>query len=419
MVLNTNRNPLRWASLLGLVAALFTGSATQVSADEGPALTIGSKAPELNIEHWVSNGKGAFKPVTKFEKDKVYVVEFWATWCGPCVASMPHLVEMQTKFGKKVQIISISDEDLETVNGFLARDFKAQGGAEVGANVKTYGDLTSAYCLTADPDRSCHTSYMEAAGQNGIPCAFIVGKDQMIEYIGHPMQMDEALSKVLDGTWDRKAFAEEFQEQQKLNQAMSSVMRLARTNPEAAIEKINEVIKGTKSKDVKLQLTMMKVQLLAQSDKTKEALETIDSLIKDPANKEVKSQLQMMRVQLVLMTGDAKQIAETANVLYKTEGVDPQMVNFVAWSIVEQIEAGKIDDKALVKSSLAAVQGAVKKMEGDVKAAGLDTLSHLQYLDGDKAGALKTQEEAIASTSNAQLKAQLSEFLNKLKSESK
>ncbi len=42
---------------------------------------------------------------------------------------------------------------------------------------------------------------MEAAGQNGIPCAFIVGKDQKIEWIGHPMQMDAVLEQVVSDSW--------------------------------------------------------------------------------------------------------------------------------------------------------------------------------------------------------------------------
>lgn len=136
---------------------------------------VGSKAPELDIEHWLSDGKGKFKKVTSFADGNIYVVEFWATWCGPCIASMPHLAEMQEKLAeKKVQIISVSDEDLETVEGFLKRELPSD-------DEKTYADLTSAYCLTADPDKSVYKDYMLAAKQNGIPTAFIVGKKGIIE----------------------------------------------------------------------------------------------------------------------------------------------------------------------------------------------------------------------------------------------
>ena len=108
-------------------------------------LTIGSVAPPLDIEHWLSDGHGKFGEVTNFESGKVYVVEFWATWCGPCVASMPHLAELQESFADQdVQIISVSNEDLDTVNSMLSRNYK--GPDDDGPS--TYGELTSAYCLT-------------------------------------------------------------------------------------------------------------------------------------------------------------------------------------------------------------------------------------------------------------------------------
>ncbi len=203
----------------------MAGAEAQEDGEKQPTMTIGSPAPALEIENWVQDGNGFFKPVTDFETGKVYVVEFWATWCGPCIASMPHLAALQNEYrGRDVQLISISDEDLETVEKFLERETKNEAG-----EATTFKEVTSAYCLTSDPDRSVHTDYMKAAGQGGIPTAFIVGKDGLVEWIGHPMKIDEPLAQVVDGTWNRESFKEEFEAETKFQQALQVVGRLAST----------------------------------------------------------------------------------------------------------------------------------------------------------------------------------------------
>ena len=162
------------------------------------ALDVGSDAPSLEISDWVSDGEGKFEKVTDFKPGNVYVVEFWATWCPPCIAAMPHISELQTEYADQgVQFISVSDESLEKVEKFLER--KVKGSDE------TYGDLTANYCLTTDPDESVKKSYMRAAGESGIPVAFVVGKTGKIEWIGHPNGIKKPLEQVVADEWDRDA----------------------------------------------------------------------------------------------------------------------------------------------------------------------------------------------------------------------
>ena len=223
------------ASVIGTAALIGFGSEAALGQND---LTIGSEAPELDIEHWVSDRDGEFSHITEFEDGKVYVVEFWATWCGPCVRSMPHIASLQDKFADKdVQIISVSKEDLETVEKFLKKKVKVTKNSKENdeetdeEKATTFGELTSGYCLTTDPDRSVSNDYMKAASQTGIPCAFIVGKTGLVEWIGHPARMEEPLSEVVDDSWDRETFGTEFansiKDKKEFKKVMSRVSTLA------------------------------------------------------------------------------------------------------------------------------------------------------------------------------------------------
>lgn len=347
----------RMATSTLLAAACGGLVASPSSAAE--LLTIGSQAPALDIEHWVQDGGGKFKPVSKFDADKVYVVEFWATWCGPCVASMPHLADLQTKLADKgVRIVSISDEDLATVEKFLDREVR-KGPNDKEGETKTYRQLTSAYSLTTDPDQSSYQDYMEASAQNGIPTAFIVGKDAKIEWIGHPMEMDEPLSAVVAGTWDRAAFAKQLEEQKKSEKAMEEIFALLQKQDfDGAIKLIDQ---AAADKPDDMQLNMLKLQVLIVGEKTAAATEHLQSL-------------------------------------YKKLASEPEATNMIAWNMYEMAAQGRLQKGPVIDNSIVAAEAALKKSQGEEKASILDTLAHLYAIneDFDKAIAIETEAVKLA-----------------------
>lgn len=204
------------ALVLGI--AVLAPAARPATAAE-PSLTIGSTAPALDIEHYFHEKD---QKVTKFEDGKVYVVEFWATWCPPCVSSMPHLAKLQEKHRKdNVQIVSVSTEDVKTITTALAKPHPTEE--------KPMAEVTENYTLTCDPDGSVSQDYMRAAQRNGIPCAFIVGKTGVVEWIGHPMSMDDPLNEVITDKWDRIAFKKAFDRERIEQEMMQKFNQLTRT----------------------------------------------------------------------------------------------------------------------------------------------------------------------------------------------
>lgn len=170
--------------ILTVVTVLFSSS---VFAD----LNVGDSAPELKIEKWL---KGT--PVEKFESGRIYIVEFWGTWCPPCVKSIPHLSEIAKKYGSDVTVI-----------GIAASESEKTGLAGVEAFLEK-NDPSMDYIVAFDSTGETKKLWMDAAKRLGIPSSFVVDRNGVIAYIGHPGNLEEEefdnpLKLILAGTWQK------------------------------------------------------------------------------------------------------------------------------------------------------------------------------------------------------------------------
>ncbi len=163
---------------------------------EARELSVGDPAPPLQVSRWITGQK-----VKRFEPGKVYVLDFWATWCGPCIESFPRLTRLQKKYANKgmtVIGVSIWEEDQRAVEPFVKARI-ATMGFSVALDDVPVGTVEKG--KRQGSDGKVATSWMRAAGKNLITTVFIVGRDGKIAWIGRPNEIDEPLERVVAGKW--------------------------------------------------------------------------------------------------------------------------------------------------------------------------------------------------------------------------
>ncbi|MFH1748412.1 MAG: redoxin family protein [Planctomycetota bacterium] len=163
---------------------LITMLAVALLVTPALATKLGDPAPALKIKDWV---KGKPVDLKVGQGKQVYVIEFWATWCGPCLTSIPHLTELQKKYGDQVTFIGVSSEkNVKDVQKFVTK----------------MGDRMD-YVVAYDNQEQTYKAYMQPFNRNGIPHAFIVDQQGRLVWEGHPMfGMEEVLEAVLKGNQD-------------------------------------------------------------------------------------------------------------------------------------------------------------------------------------------------------------------------
>src|SRR4051812_13123347 len=197
-------------AMSGLVA--LAAGIVLAGAAESSILMGGQPAPKLQGSKW---GQG--DPVKDFDRGKAYIVEFWATWCGPCVASIPHVNELHQNYKDKGLVVigqNVWENDISKVEPFIKKM-----GEKMTYRVALDSIEDSSKGQMAD-------TWMKAANQNGIPTAFVVNKQGKIAWIGHPMSLKEKLlEEVLADKFDVTKAAADFEQKTKREREEQSIMQ--------------------------------------------------------------------------------------------------------------------------------------------------------------------------------------------------
>ncbi len=324
-------------------------------------LGIGDPAPKLEVKSFV---KG--EPVKSLEPGNFYVVEFWATWCGPCIATIPHLTELQKKHPEVTFIgVSVWEQDQKEVKPFVE---KMGEKMEYRVAMDAVPEKPEGAEKPEDAEGAMAKNWMKAARQNGIPTAFIINKDNKIAWIGHPSSMDEPLAKIVSGSWDLKAAIAEH--------------------------------KKAEEEQAKLQKVQEKLVSALRSEDPQKILAVIEEIIKDIPSME--QNLAGLRFNTLIQSGDEDKAIELGEaLLIGDQGKNVNALNGLAWSIV--------DPDAKHKPSPKLIQFAVKAAEqGDELAKGknpfiADTLAKAYFDSGNAAKALETQKRAIENAKGTEI----------------
>lgn len=341
---------------------------------EGVALAVGDKAPALKLDRFV---KG--EPITGIEKGRVHVIEFWATWCNPCIAGMPHISELAKQYESKgVRVVGVNIwDDPANVEPFMKNGNGATGG-KAGNELMQYTVAVESRPQDVKGNRG-HMSqtWMEPAGQNGIPSAFIIDGDGRIAWIGHPATMDDPLKKIVAGEWDireaRAQFAQSMQAQKEEEARFAEQAKLQRELRQAFA-------------DMPFDRAWAKLQDLAKNDP-----EAARSVVMQRYG-------QLMEEEEF---ADAYRLAGKA--IDHELGKEPFFLNLIAWMIVDpDATPAKQDlDLALRAAKLA------NELSENKDPAILDTLAKVHWDRGERDRAIRLQERACSFAKGTQFESEL------------
>lgn len=239
-----------------MVAVAVLGAV--IAAPWATALEIGDAAPALKIKEWV---RGDAVNLAKEAAKKIHLVEFWATWCPPCKASVPLLTQYQKKHEKDLVIVGVTDADPYRNSPTDIKQFVKEQGANM------------AYTVAIDDDGATTKAYMQE-DVVGIPYAFLVGRDDKVVWHGSPLDpaLEKIIPEVIGGKYDvnaAKKAADLEQEVAKRFQTLEMAYQLGQR--EAVWEGVIDILRIDPANETAMQIL---TSLYADDPKKAEAFRT-------------------------------------------------------------------------------------------------------------------------------------------------
>jgi peroxiredoxin len=406
-----NLRPVRRVSAVSaaLLAAAVLGCPSPVRAAE-----LGDVAPALSIAQWI---KGEPVDLAEAKGKNVIVVEFWATWCGPCRVSIPHLTDLQQRFQDRgVVVIGVSDESAADVQPF----------------VDNMGDKMD-YRVALDRNRQTAEAYMAAFGVNGIPHAFVIDREGRIAWHGHPMSgLDQVLDRLAANTFDLAQERKRLGAQRKLQEYLEMALR---GEPDAKLDVIGAEILAvekelgwvqygekldlvTMRNTARFQTLMRDYQRALLAGKTEADLAKIEERAGPLAPKgfqfsDFKAYYQVQRnfqeyYRAATGKGADAKLSELAGRMQHVPAINPEVLNEMAWTLLTDERIEKRDLKLALRFAQAAYD-ACKGNEADV----IDTYARALFDNGKVPDAIRHQRKAIELCNDRERMAELEQNLKR------
>jgi thiol-disulfide isomerase/thioredoxin len=319
-------------------------------------LMVGDSAPALTVGRWLKGD-----PTPKDWRGRVHVVEFWATWCRPCVRGIPHLTELQRRYKDDVTILGVNiwEPTPQAVEPFVQKMGEKMGYAVAMDAVPPMPPGSKEDPLWPMKHGRMSLGWINASGQIGIPRAFIIDRQGRIAWIGEPLEIDAPLARIVEDQWNLKAETARY---------LARMRNWAKGQP----------LMGR----------------FAQAKRAKDwtsVLETCDALLElDPS---LFASFTASKFRTLLLERKERELAYR----YGREAVDhvannsPGALYEIAWTIVDPENGVEQKDLEL---ALKAASRASKLTQGKETAV-LVCLARVYFLRGEKQRAYETQRQAV------------------------